>query len=223
MRTVRRLRAAALLALLPVLALAPSAGAADARTVPATFEVEAPAQYGQNLYLTGSVPELGGWEPVHAVALDSTDALHWRVTLPLPAGTRFTYKYQLRDPNGGLVWSPGADRTLATGSERPMIVHDTWEPVEVAFTEQRPTLWGQRVYVVGDLPALGGWRPDAALPLSADDHPAWRTVVPLPAGTAFAYKYLVEDEQGTVLWESGPNRSHTTGASGTEQLADTWR
>lgn len=225
MYTARRrlLSVPVLLALLPALVPASPARATGAPPVTAVFEVEAPAQYGQNLYLTGSIPELGGWEPVHAIALDSTDALHWRVALPLPGGTRITYKYQLRDPNGGLVWSPGADLTLATSPQLPMIVHDTWEHVAVTFAETHETSWGQQVYVVGDLPALGGWRPDAALPLSADGYPQWRTTVPIPPGTVFRYKYLVKDAQGVVLWENGPDRIHTTGTGSDEEIADTPR
>lgn len=47
------------------------------------------------------------------------------------------------------------------------------------------------------------------------------TVV-LPANTAFQYKYI-RINNGAVTWDSDPNYSYTTPASGSVTLSDTWR
>ncbi|MFJ8311440.1 MULTISPECIES: carbohydrate-binding module family 20 domain-containing protein [unclassified Streptomyces] len=95
--------------------------------------------------------------------------------------------------------------------------------VNETFHENKTTVWGQNVYVVGSIPALGNWAPGSAIPLSSATYPVWSTTVSLPANTPFEYKYIVKDGSGNVTWESGGNRSHTTGSSGSETLDDTWK
>ena len=93
----------------------------------------------------------------------------------------------------------------------------------IAFAVNATTSWGQGIYVVGDVAALGAWQPAQALKLDAATYPVWRRTVTLPAGTVVQYKYIRKDSSGNVTWESGSNRSATVPASGTLQLSDTWR
>ncbi|WP_165986337.1 carbohydrate-binding module family 20 domain-containing protein [Streptomyces sp. YIM 98790] len=94
----------------------------------------------------------------------------------------------------------------------------------VAFGVDASTTWGENIYVVGSIPALGGWNTDNALRLSADTYPVWRLDLRLPAGTSFEYKYLRKrDGQSGVTWETGGNRTATVPAGGTLTLNDTWR
>ncbi len=44
----------------------------------------------------------------------------------------------------------------------------------------------------------------------------------LPANTAFQYKYIKKNSDGSVTWESGANDSLTTG-TGALTRNDTWR
>ena len=46
--------------------------------------------------------------------------------------------------------------------------------------------------------------------------------VNLPASTYIEYKYINVDGS-TIIWESDPNNSITTPASGTYTVNDTWR
>jgi alpha-amylase len=84
------------------------------------------------------------------------------------------------------------------------------------------TWYGQNVFLVGSIPALGNWDPSQALPLSAADYPTWSVTVTLPAHTYFEYKFIKKDPDGTITWESGPNRSYTTG-TGTATVNATWQ
>ncbi|MDK0519118.1 carbohydrate-binding module family 20 domain-containing protein [Streptomyces sp. ML-6] len=83
---------------------------------------------------------------------------------------------------------------------------------------------GQNIHVTGDQPALGNWNPASAPKLDPAAYPVWKLDVALPAGTAFAYKYVRTDANGNVTWESGANRTATVPASGRVALtADVWR
>ncbi|MEV6600967.1 carbohydrate-binding module family 20 domain-containing protein [Actinoplanes sp. NPDC051346] len=94
--------------------------------------------------------------------------------------------------------------------------------VSVAATAT--TTWGQNVFVTGDIAALGGWNPAAAVPLSPATYPVWSATVSLPGDAAVQYKYI-KKEGSSVVWESGPNRGRTTPASApcAATWTDAWR
>ena len=45
----------------------------------------------------------------------------------------------------------------------------------------------------------------------------------LPPNTAVQYKYIKKNPDGSVTWESDPNRSFTTPASGAATRNESWR
>jgi alpha-amylase len=48
--------------------------------------------------------------------------------------------------------------------------------------------------------------------------------VSLPATRTIEYKYIKKDAAGAVIWESGVNRTITTGAAGSAQsTTDSWK
>jgi alpha-amylase len=59
--------------------------------------------------------------------------------------------------------------------------------------------------------------------LSSANYPTWSATVALPTGTAFQYKYIKKNTDGSITWESDPNRSYTTGTGATATINDTWR
>ncbi|BBH71582.1 peptidase S8 [Actinoplanes sp. OR16] len=107
--------------------------------------------------------------------------------------------------NGGVTFRPPVNRIAAT------------------FRVTAETVWGQNVFVVGDVPELGGWDPGRAVPLSAATYPVWSGDVSLPPNTAIEFKYLRKAEDGSVTWENGPNRTTTTPPSGTYVTHDEFR
>lgn len=92
----------------------------------------------------------------------------------------------------------------------------------VTFAANVSTVWGQEVRIVGDVDDLGAWSPAAGLPLSSASYPVWRAELDLPVGTTFEYKYVKVDGNGTVIWESGANRTATVTAAGLT-LSGSWR
>jgi hypothetical protein len=95
--------------------------------------------------------------------------------------------------------------------------------VQVTFNENATTFFGQNVFVVGSIPALGNWDPARAVPMSAANYPVWSATITLSASTAVQYKYIKKNPDGTVIWESDPNRSVSTPAGGAVTLNDSWR
>ena len=208
-------------------------------TVSETFNENETTVYGQNVYVVGSIPALGDWDPASAIPLSSVDYPEWSGTVTLPASTAFQYKYIIKDASGNVTWEPGDNHSATTGTGNATL-NDTWGVASggdssgtttssgtgqfvVDFSENKTTVTGQNVYVVGSIPALGNWDPASAIPLSSAGYPEWTASVTLPADTAFQYKYLVKDAAGNVTWEDGSNRSYTTASSGSAQLNDTWQ
>lgn len=100
----------------------------------------------------------------------------------------------------------------------------------VTFNEHRSTSYGQNVFLSGSIAQLGSWDPSNAVPLKAASYsaadPLWYASVTLPTGTSFQYKYLIKNSDGSVTWESDPNRSYAVlGACGGVLTVenDTWR
>ena len=102
--------------------------------------------------------------------------------------------------------------------------------VAVTFNELVTTTYGENVYVIGSISQLGSWSTSSAISLSASSYtssnPLWTTTISLPVGTTFEYKFIKKESDGSIVWESDPNRSYTvpTGCSGTTATASaTWR
>ncbi|RHZ43995.1 putative glucan 1,4-alpha-glucosidase [Aspergillus thermomutatus] len=102
--------------------------------------------------------------------------------------------------------------------------------VAVTFDEIATTTYGENVYIVGSISQLGNWDTNSAVALSASQYTSsnnlWYVTINLPAGTTFQYKYIRKETDGSVVWESDPNRSYTVPSGcgvSTATESDTWR
>jgi len=88
--------------------------------------------------------------------------------------------------------------------------------VNVAFIcQDTETVWGQNVYVVGNIAELGRWDTDKARILDPKNYPDWEgTISDLPANTHIEWKCLKKDGAGNPTWQPGENNRFTTPASG---------
>ncbi|WP_063643071.1 carbohydrate-binding module family 20 domain-containing protein [Actinoplanes sp. N902-109] len=93
--------------------------------------------------------------------------------------------------------------------------------VAVTFTATVTTTYGQNVFVLGNQSALSTWATSGGTALSPAAYPVWTGTVSLPANTTVEYKY-VKKEGSAVTWESGDNRTFSTGSACTKTLTDTW-
>ena len=75
-------------------------------SVAVTFNVAESTTFGETILLAGSVQQLGDWNTANAVALSAVDYQsgypRWFVTVSLPAGTTFQYKF-VKEESGGSV------------------------------------------------------------------------------------------------------------------------
>ncbi|WBB76040.1 alpha-amylase family glycosyl hydrolase [Micromonospora sp. WMMD1128] len=197
--------------------------------VATTFTVSASPAAGQDVYVVGNVAELGSWTPANGVKLAAQGGGAYRATVDLPRSTAVEYKLVKISTAGAVTWESGANRSFTTPAAGTYAVTGTFRgdtvstAVATSFAVTATTTYGQNVFVVGDVAALGGWNPANAVALSPATYPVWRATVDLPPNTAVAYKYVRKNPDGTVTWESGANRTFTTPAGGTRANTDTWR
>lgn len=85
--------------------------------------------------------------------------------------------------------------------------------VAVTFTERVVTNYGDTIKIAGSTAQLGSWNTANAPALSAaqytSSNPVWTITVNLPAGQSMDYKFIRVTSDGSVTWESDPNRSYT--------------
>ena len=81
---------------------------------------------GQSVYVVGSSPELGTWEPENAAKLEPKDYPTWTGEIDLPANADYEWKCLKREeanPRAGVVWQPGENNTLCTSPSCPQEVN----------------------------------------------------------------------------------------------------
>ncbi|WP_327314574.1 carbohydrate-binding module family 20 domain-containing protein [Streptomyces sp. NBC_01235] len=196
-------------------------------TVSATFNEYASTTSGTNAYVVGSIAALGGWDTSKAIQLSSAGYPIWSGEVSVPINTSFEYKYVKKDSSGNVTWESNANRSAASTTSA-LTLDNSWNvasasATDVTFNVSATTSLGTNVYVVGSLASLGSWNTSDAIPLSSASYPTWSKTVIVPKSTAFEYKFLKKDSSGNVTWESGTNRSYTTGSSSGYSTSDTWK
>lgn len=77
----------------------------------------------------------------------------------------------------------------------------------VTFKVSATTVWGENIYLIGNIPELGSWDAARAVQMSATGYPVWDVSLPLSVPSTFEYKYIRKNSTGAVTWEGGYNRS----------------
>ncbi|PCH39892.1 carbohydrate-binding module family 20 protein [Wolfiporia cocos MD-104 SS10] len=94
-------------------------------TVAVTFEVQYDTQYGENLYITGSVSQLEDWSADDALIMSSADYPTWSITVDLPPSTLIQYKY-LTKYNGDVTWEDDPNNEITTPASGSYTQVDSW-------------------------------------------------------------------------------------------------
>jgi alpha-amylase len=63
------------------------------------------------VYVVGNRAELGSWQPHQGVHMSAATYPVWRAEVDLPAGTGFEFKYVKINPDGGVEWETGGNRS----------------------------------------------------------------------------------------------------------------
>lgn len=114
-------------------ATAPLPPCSTVTSVAVTFNVAETTNVGENVFISGSIPQLGNWNTANAVALSAGDYQssypRWYGTVNLPAGTSFKYKYIKKESDGSVTFEadPNRSYTVPTGCAAQVPVHGTWQ------------------------------------------------------------------------------------------------
>jgi glycosidase len=100
--------------------------------VPVTFTVNdaIPTNFGDNIYLTGSVAELGGWSTDPAVAIGpmlTPDHPDWFTVASVPACATVQYKYIRITAGGAVTWENGPNHSYTAPCSGTDAVTVSWQ------------------------------------------------------------------------------------------------
>jgi hypothetical protein len=107
-------------------------GAAEVAPIAATFNVVADfTVWGQTVYVVGSIPELGSWNPAAAMPLTTSGRAwpNWYGNVALPPNTYIEFQYIVKNADGSVVrWEKGyqQNRTTITPPTGTYVTHDTF-------------------------------------------------------------------------------------------------
>lgn len=112
---------------------APASASTATQVTPiaATFNVTAGfTTFGQQVFVVGSIPELGSWNPARAVPLYTTASTFpvWTGDAQLPANTSIEFQYIVKNPDGSVAnWEKVfQNRSTVTPPTGVYITHDTF-------------------------------------------------------------------------------------------------
>jgi len=113
-------------------ATAPLPPCTTATSVAVVFNVAESTTFGEDVFIAGSIAQLGSWNAADAVALSAIDYQsgypRWFVSIGLPAGIAFQYKFLKKEDDGSIIWEDDPNRsfTVPEGCAAETEVHDTW-------------------------------------------------------------------------------------------------
>jgi alpha-amylase len=87
----------------------------DAVTV--SFEVESTTEYGENMYVVGSIPSLGDWVADNAIALSPDTYPIWTAAITIPAGQEVDYKFIKLHTDGSFAWEADPNRAFTAPTD----------------------------------------------------------------------------------------------------------
>jgi glycosidase len=88
------------------------------------FHVNAQTNYGENIYIVGSIPELGSWNPDKSTeAMLCPEYPHWYLPVSVPVGTTFEFKFIKKDANGNVVWESSTNRVFTSSPDSTGVVN----------------------------------------------------------------------------------------------------
>ena len=100
--------------------------------VPVTFTVNnaPPTNWGDNIYLTGSVYELGNWSTSRSVAIGpmlAPNYPNWFITASVPACTAVQFKFIRITSGGAVTWENGSNHSYTTPCSGTGSVTVNWQ------------------------------------------------------------------------------------------------
>ncbi|MDR9853901.1 alpha-amylase family glycosyl hydrolase [Paenibacillus sp. VCA1] len=86
---------------------------------------------GQNVYLTGSVSELGNWDPAKAIGPMYNQVVYqypnWYYDVSVPAGKTIEFKF-LKKQGSTVTWEGGSNHTFTAPASGTATINVNWQP-----------------------------------------------------------------------------------------------
>jgi len=94
-------------------------------TASVTFNVHAPTIFGEEVFIVGSIPELGNWLPHKAIALSPLNYPTWSAAVTLPGYANIQYKY-IKKHGDKVIWASDPNWSWRTPETGTASLSDTW-------------------------------------------------------------------------------------------------
>ncbi|KAG6890531.1 hypothetical protein C0995_007733 [Termitomyces sp. Mi166 len=95
-------------------------------TVAVTFAETATTIFGENIFIAGSIFQLGDWDPASSLPLSSASYPVWALTVPLPASTVFEYKFIRKAADGAVTWESDPNRQATVAASGSQTLTSSW-------------------------------------------------------------------------------------------------
>ena len=170
------------------------------------FEIVHATEPGESVFVVGSLPELGSWDPRYAVKLQRRDFPTWRVRIALPADREFSYAFVVRQHGAGELGDP-ANATYISGlfsanTSSPSVSarqnFSFHNAIVVESTLNNPTLYVRNrgsfeTYTALQMEDIGNGLEPGSVKWAAFDHPV----------TSGGVEFYLRDDAGNSVPESG--------------------
>ena len=90
------------------------------------FEIEYHTQWGEQLCIGGSLPQLGSWNEGQESPMVFRGDGKWDFEIQVKKPTSFSYKYCIKYPDGHIQWEFGENRTVEVEVEEQSLLQDSW-------------------------------------------------------------------------------------------------
>lgn len=177
----------------------------------ARFHIHYNTHWGEQIFIIGSIPEIGKWEEVSASKMVSRGNGHWEFELQVGVQTFLEYKYFIGHKDGSNEWEFGENRQLTLTNN--LKINDCWRsnhhsqnvfytsPFKKSFFVRKPSPEvpvttgagvflqikapqvgvNQQLCILGNAKELGGWDDSKTLLLSDSEYPSWTIALDIPS------------------------------------------
>lgn len=95
--------------------------------VEVVFVLDRETQFGENLFVIGSIPQLGEWDVARALPLQYMQESQWRIAIKV-SPCSFEYKYLIQDQfSESMVWESSSNRAKTVSHHTNNMLDDRWD------------------------------------------------------------------------------------------------
>jgi 4-alpha-glucanotransferase len=93
-----------------------------------SFKINYHTQWGEELWICGSVDALGNWDTEKALPMSYIANGEWESSTIIKKAKQFEYKYFLKTQNNSIVWEGRNNRVFNSFNQKNVVIRDFWRP-----------------------------------------------------------------------------------------------